>query len=134
MNAMPIWKGAALAAAVMTLAACAGGTAARGVGGQFDVDAFLRAPDTTLSEVLTNADFLAATRLSANDCAVMLQSPHGGVLEDLPGAARGHAWLRTGVDKPSQVWLVVSRRGGERSCHGPLPADTMHALAARASA
>ncbi|TWG81117.1 hypothetical protein L602_004500000200 [Cupriavidus gilardii J11] len=132
------WKGAAsvagavVAAATVALSACAGGSAGAAPGGrQFDVDAFLRAPDTTLSEVLTSTDFLTATQLSANDCAVMLQSTQGTVLEDLPGTARGHAWIRRGQGQPGQAWLVVSRRGGERTCHGPLPYDTLHALATR---
>lgn len=128
---------AAMAAvAAVALSACAGapagGPAGAPPGGpQFDIDAFLRAPDTTMSEVLTSGDFLAATQLSANDCAVMLQSSQGTVLEDLPGTARGHAWIRRGQGQPGQAWLVVSRRGGERTCHGPLPYDTLHALATR---
>lgn len=135
---MPTRSLAALAAALAAsaaLAGCAGQAARSGSGNaarQFDIDAFLRAPDTTLAEVLTNTDFLAATRLPAADCATLLQSERSGVLEDLPAAARGHAWLLRTASQPGQVWLVASRRGGERTCHGPLPADTMHGLAQRA--
>lgn len=122
------------AAALAILTACAGTPAGGAATRQFDVEAFLRAPDTTLSEVLTNADFLSATRMSANDCAAMLQSAQTGVLEDLPGTARGHAWLRRATANPDEAWLVVSRHGGERTCHGPLPYETMHGLATRSGA
>ncbi|WP_255581501.1 hypothetical protein [Cupriavidus sp. AU9028] len=118
----------ALAAALMV-----GGCAVnRGASRQFDVDAFLRAPDTTLPEVLTNPDFLAATRASTADCAAMLQSERNGVLEELPGMARGDGWLWRPAAQSGQVWLVASRRGGERTCHGPLPAEGVQALVGRA--
>ncbi|WP_456281757.1 hypothetical protein M1D55_21145 [Cupriavidus sp. JZ107] len=118
-------------AALLALGACAGGKSAA-PSRQFDIDAFLRAPDTTLSEVLTNPDFLAATAASARDCATMLQSERSGVLEELPGAARGDAWLMRPTGQPDRVWLVTQRRGGERGCHGPLPADAVGALVSRA--
>ena len=113
-----------------------GGCAAQqsGGAGKFDVDAFLRASDTALPEVLANSEFLRATRVSANDCAVMLQSTATGVLQDLPPASgsRGPAWLLHPAGKPDQVWLVVSEAGGERTCHGPLPAAPMQTLVDRA--
>ncbi|BDB23384.1 hypothetical protein CTP10_R07130 [Cupriavidus sp. P-10] len=118
-------------AGALVLAACAstGGGASK-----FDVDSFLRASDTALPEVLGNPAFLKATRVPASDCAVMLQSASTGVLEDLPPSsnARGPAWLLHPKGKPEQVWLVVSEAGGERTCHGPLPADAMKTLADRA--
>ncbi|SOY57307.1 conserved hypothetical protein [Cupriavidus taiwanensis] len=122
-------------AGVLALAACA---SSGGGASKFDVDAFLRAPDSALPEVVGNPAFLAATRVSATDCAVMLQSASTGVLEDLPpsSSARGPAWLLhpkdQPKDQPGQVWLVVSEAGGERTCHGPLPADAMKTLATRA--
>lgn len=122
--------GASTLAAALMVAGCA---VNRSPGRQFDVDAFLRAPDTTLPEVLTNPDFLSATKVSAADCAAMLQSERSGVLEDLPGMARGDGWLWRPAAKPGQVWLVASRRGGERTCHGPLPAEGMQALVGRAA-
>ncbi|MGO4327323.1 hypothetical protein AB4Z48_03875 [Cupriavidus sp. 2TAF22] len=119
------------AAAAMLLAACAG---PGGASKHFDVDAFLRASDTALPEVLSNPDFLSATQAPANDCAVLLQSVSSGVLEGLPatGSGRGPAWLLHPAGAPDKVWLVVSKASGERTCHGPLPADAMKALAARA--
>ncbi|AGW89154.1 MULTISPECIES: hypothetical protein [Cupriavidus] len=118
-------------AGALALAACA---SSGGGASKFDVDSFLRAPDSALPEVLGNPAFLQATRVSANECAVMLQSASTGVLEDLPPSsnARGPAWLLHPKGKPEQVWLVVSEAGGERTCHGPLPADAMKTLAARA--
>jgi hypothetical protein len=103
-------------------------------GGKFDVDSFLRASDTALPEVLGNAAFLSATRVPANDCGVMLQSASTGVLEDLPpsSSARGPAWVLHPAGSPGQVWLVTSEAGGERTCHGPLPADAMKTLVDRA--
>ncbi|MDF3836521.1 hypothetical protein P3W85_26730 [Cupriavidus basilensis] len=120
-----------LAAAVL-LAACAGQT---GASRHFDVDAFLRASDTALPEVLANPDFLAATKAPANDCAVLLQSVGSGVLQDLPpaGSGRGPAWLLHPAGSPGKVWLVLGKAGGERTCHGPLPADAMKTLADRAA-
>lgn len=117
------------AAAALLLAACAQTPASR-----FDVDAFLRASDTAMPEVLGNADFLKATRVPQTECATLLQSPHSGVLEDLPAsnAARGPAWLLHPTASPDKVWLVVGVAGGERTCHGPLPADAMKKLAERA--
>ncbi|GAA7767274.1 MULTISPECIES: hypothetical protein [Cupriavidus] len=116
-------------AAVLVLSACASSQASR-----FDVDAFLRGSDTALPEVLGNPDFLKATRIPQTDCATMLQSPHNGTLEDLPASntARGPAWLLHPADTPDKVWLVVGEAGGERSCHGPLPADAMKKLTERA--
>jgi len=121
-------RGGVLAGALL-LAACAQTGASR-----FDVDAFLRASDTAMPEVLGNADFLKATRVPQTECATLLQSPHSGVLEDLPAsnAARGPAWLLHPADAPDKVWLVVGVAGGERTCHGPLPADAMKTLAERA--
>jgi len=120
----------AACAAALSMAACATG----GAGGKFDVDSFLRASDTALPEVLGNTGFLAATRLPATDCAVMLQSANTGALEGLPpsSSARGPAWLFHPAGTPDQVWLVVSEAGGERTCHGPLPADVMKTLVERA--
>lgn len=118
-------------AALLTLGACAGGKTPA-ANPQFDIDAFLRAPDTTLAEVLTNPDFLAATVVSARDCETMLQSERSGVLEELPGAARGDAWLLRPTGQPGRVWLVTQRGGGERGCHGPLPADAVGELVSRA--
>ncbi|SPA29241.1 conserved hypothetical protein [Cupriavidus taiwanensis] len=118
-------------AGVLALAACA---SSGGGASKFDVDAFLRAPDSALPEVVGNPAFLSATRVPATECAVMLQSASTGVLEDLPPSsnARGPAWLLHPKDQPGQVWLVVSEAGGERTCHGPLPADAMKTLAKRA--
>jgi hypothetical protein len=103
-------------------------------GGKFDVDSFLRASDTALPEVLGNQTFLSATRMPANECATMLQSASTGVLEDLPpsSSARGPAWVLHPAGSPGKVWLVTSEAGGERTCHGPLPADAMKALVDRA--
>lgn len=103
-------------------------------GGKFDVDSFLRASDTALPEVLGNQTFLSATRVPANECATMLQSASTGVLEDLPpsSSARGPAWVLHPAGAPGKVWLVTSEAGGERTCHGPLPADAMKALVDRA--
>ncbi|EHP37459.1 putative lipoprotein transmembrane protein, partial [Cupriavidus basilensis OR16] len=85
---LPAWRrGAAGLAAAALLAACASQT---GASKHFDVDAFLRASDTALPEVLANPDFLAATQASANDCAVLLQSVSSGVLEGCRyGSERG---------------------------------------------
>ncbi len=118
-------------AGALLLAACA---SSGGGASKFDVDSFLRAPDSGLPEVLGNPGFLKATRVPAAECAVMLQSASTGVLEDLPpsSTARGPAWLLHPKGQPDQVWLVVSESGGERTCHGPLPADAMKTLAARA--
>lgn len=130
----PAWRRcgaiAGIAAAAL-LAACASPGASK----QFDVDAFLRASDTALPEVLANPDFLSATQASANDCAALLQSVNSGVLEGLPPTGGGHgpAWLLHPAGAPAKVWLVVSKTGGERTCHGPLPADAMKALVERAS-
>ncbi|MCO4891766.1 hypothetical protein MKD50_20480 [Cupriavidus sp. WGtm5] len=125
--------GAALlaGAGVLALAACA---SSGGGASKFDVDAFLGAPDSALPEVVGNPAFLSATRVPATECAVMLQSASTGVLEDLPPSsnARGPAWLLHPKDPSGQVWLVVSEAGGERTCHGPLPADAMKTLARRA--
>ncbi|WP_152561665.1 hypothetical protein [Cupriavidus sp. SK-3] len=125
---------AGIAAAVL-LAACAG---QNGASKHFDVDAFLRASDTALPEVLANPDFLSATQASANDCATLLQSTSSGVLEDLhstgSGSGRGPAWLLHPAGSPAKVWLVVGKGNGERTCHGPLPADAMKALVERAGA
>jgi len=117
----------AAAAALLGLAACATSGAR-----QFDVDAFLRASDAALPEVLANRDFLTATRVSANDCAVMLQSTGSGVLESLPAAGGGPAWLLHPAGEPSRAWLVLGQPDGSRTCHGPLPADAMRGLAERA--
>ncbi|AQV93112.1 hypothetical protein BJN34_04270 [Cupriavidus necator] len=118
-------------AGALLVVACA---SSGGGASKFDVDSFLRASDSALPEVLGNAAFLKATRVPANDCAVMLQSASTGVLEDLPpsSSARGPAWLLHPKDQPGQVWLVVSEAGGERTCHGPLPADAMKTLTDRA--
>lgn len=115
--------------AALVLSACATSQASR-----FDVDAFLRGSDTALPEVLGNTDFLKATRIPQTECATLLQSPYNGVLEDLPASssARGPAWLLHPAGMPDKVWLIVGQAGGERSCHGPLPADAMKALTARA--
>lgn len=127
---------AGIAVAVL-LAACAG---QNGASKHFDVDAFLRASDTALPEVLANPDFLTATQASANDCAALLQSTSSGVLEDLhstgsgSGSGRGPAWLLHPAGSPGKVWLVVSKGSGERTCHGPLPADAMKVLVERAGA
>jgi hypothetical protein len=123
--------GRAVLPALALLAACASQSASK-----FDVDAFLRASDTALPEVLSNPDFLAATRSPTAECAAMLQSTGSGVLEALPpaGSGRGPAWLLHPTGAPQQVWLVVSEPNGERTCHGPLPADRMKALADRARA
>ncbi|GJG93667.1 hypothetical protein [Cupriavidus pauculus] len=120
--------GGALVAALV-LSACASTHASK-----FDVDAFLRGSDTALPEVLGNTDFLKATRIAQNDCAALLQSPHSGVLEDLPASntARGPAWVLHPKATPDKVWLIIGQAGGERSCHGPLPADAMKALTDRA--
>lgn len=123
-------QGALWLACAAALAGCATQPAASR---QFDVDAFLGASDSALTEVVANQDFLDATRLAANDCAVMLQSERSGVLESLPSAVRGPAWLLHPGATPSQVWLIVSRADGHRSCHGPLPADAMKALVQRAA-
>lgn len=116
-------------AATLLLAACAHTHA-----GRFDVDAFLRGSDTALPEVLGNPDFLDATRIAAADCAALLQSPHSGALEDLPASntSRGPAWILHPAGTPDKVWLIVGQAGGERSCHGPLPADAMKTLTERA--
>ncbi|XQU72893.1 Lipoprotein [Cupriavidus sp. H18C2] len=116
-------------AAALVLSACAHNHAAR-----FDVDAFLRGSDTALPEVLGNTDFLKATRLAQNECATLLQSPHNGVLEDLPASntTRGPAWILHPKATPDKVWLIVGQPNGDRSCHGPLPADAMQTLTDRA--
>jgi hypothetical protein len=118
-------------AGVLALAACASSGSGAS---KFDVDSFLRASDSALPEVIGNPAFLKATSVPAADCAVMLQSASTGVLEGLPPSsnARGPAWLLHPRDKPGQVWLVVSEAGGERTCHGPLPADAMKKLTDRA--
>ncbi|SDO79561.1 hypothetical protein SAMN04488595_102262 [Ralstonia sp. 25mfcol4.1] len=120
--------GGALAAALV-LSACAHSQASK-----FDVDAFLRGSDTALPEVLGNTDFLKATRIAQSECASLLQSPHNGVLEDLPASntARGPAWVLHPAGSPEKVWLIVGQANGERSCHGPLPADAMKTLTDRA--
>lgn len=116
-------------AVALVLSACAHSQASH-----FDVDAFLRGSDTALPEVLGNTDFLKATRIAQNDCATLLQSPHNGVLEDLPASnsARGPAWVFHPTGASDKVWLIVGQAGGERSCHGPLPADAVKALVDRA--
>lgn len=119
---------AAIFGAAALLCACGTTSGSR----QFDVDAFLRASDTAMPEVTANTDFLKATRVSVAQCAALLQSPHSGALEDLPPGGRGPAWLLHPAGTPDKVWLVVGESGGERSCHGPLPADAMKALAERA--
>lgn len=121
---------AAILGAAALLCACGTTAGTR----QFDVDAFLRASDTAMPEVIGNADFLKATRAPVAQCAALLQSPHSGALEDLPpaGSGRGPAWLLHPAGTPDKVWLIVGEAGGERSCHGPLPADAMKALAERA--
>lgn len=122
---------ARLAAAALLaagLAACAApGSGAR----QFDVDAFLGAPDMALPEVLANRDFLAATKAPVADCAAMLQSASSGVLESL-GGGRAPAWLLHPAGDAARVWLVLGQADGSRSCHGPLPAAPMRVLAERA--
>lgn len=120
--------GGALAAALV-LSACAHSQASK-----FDVDAFLRGSDTALPEVLGNPDFLGATRVAQNECAALLQSPNSGVLEDLPASntARGPAWVLHPTGTPDKVWLIVGQANGERSCHGPLPADAVKTLTERA--
>ena len=125
----PVFFALAALSVVAGLSACA--TAG---GGKFDVDSFLRASDTALPEVLGNQTFLSATRTPANECATMLQSASTGVLEDLPpsSSARGPAWVLHPAGSPGKVWLVTSEAGGERTCHGPLPADAMKALVDRA--
>lgn len=119
---------AALAAALV-LSACAHSPASK-----FDVDAFLRGSDTALPEVLGNPDFLNATRIAQNECAALLQSPHNGVLEDLPASntARGPAWVLHPAGTSDKVWLIIGQANGERSCHGPLPADAVKTLTERA--
>ncbi|MEN7530880.1 MULTISPECIES: hypothetical protein [unclassified Cupriavidus] len=121
-------SGSAVAAALV-LAGCATSHASR-----FDVDAFLRGSDTALPEVLANSDFLQATRIAPTECAALLQSPDRGALEDLPAAslARGPAWVFHPKGTPDKVWLIVGQTGGERSCHGPLPADAVKTLTERA--
>jgi hypothetical protein len=128
-NTRRVVAAAACMAVALGLSACA--TTASG---KFDVDSFLRASDTALPEVLGNAAFLSATRVPANECAVMLQSASTGVLEDLPpsSSARGPAWVLHPASSPGRVWLVTSEAGGERTCHGPLPADAMKTLVDRA--
>ena len=118
-------------AGALLVAACA---SSGGGASKFDVDSFLRASDSALPEVLGNAAFLKATRVPATDCAVMLQSASTGVLEDLPpsSSARGPAWVLHPAGSPGKVWLVTSEAGGERTCHGPLPADAMKTLVDRA--
>lgn len=117
--------------AVLAMAGCAHQATSPA---KFDVDAFLRGSDTALPELLASPDFLRATRASANECAVMLQSTGTGVLEDLPAASTGGgpAWLLHPAGKPDQVWLVVGDAKGERSCHGPLPAQPVEKLVERA--
>jgi len=125
----PCLTALAVLSVALVMSGCAASQASR-----FDVDAFLRGSDTALPEVLGNPDFLKATRIPQTDCATMLQSPTNGTLEDLPASntARGPAWLFHPVGTPDKVWLVVGDSGGERSCHGPLPADAMKALTERA--
>lgn len=118
--------------AALGAAALLSGCAAPGGGRHFDVDAFLRGSDTALPEVIGNADFLKATRASTTACATLLQSPTSGALEDLPPTGLRPAWLLHPAGTPDKVWLIVSETGGERSCHGPLPADAMKTLAERA--
>jgi hypothetical protein len=120
-----------IAGAALSLAL--GACAQQGASRHFDVDAFLRASDTALPEVLANPDFLKATRISVTDCAAMLQSASSGVLEPMPPTVRGSAWVLHPTATPDKVWLVTSRSDGERSCHGPLPADAMKALMARSA-
>ena len=122
----------AIAALSLTAGALLAGCAAPGAARHFDVDAFLRGSDTALPEVIGNADFLKATRASATQCATLLQSPTSGALEELPSAGLRPAWLFHPAGTPDKVWLIVSETGGERSCHGPLPADAMKTLAERA--
>lgn len=120
--------GGALAAALV-LSACAHSQASK-----FDVDAFLRGSDTALPEVLGNPDFLKATQVPQRDCATLLQSADSGALEDLPASntTRGPAWVFHPKGATDKVWLVVGQANGERSCHGPLPADAMKTLTERA--
>ncbi|CAG9179458.1 hypothetical protein [Cupriavidus pampae] len=119
---------APLLGVVALLSACAVPGSAR----HFDVDAFLRGSDTALPEVIGNADFLKSTRVSVTECATLLQSPASGALEDLPATGLRPAWLLHPAGTPDKVWLIVSEASGERSCHGPLPADAMKTLAERA--
>ncbi|MGN5478991.1 hypothetical protein ACTMU2_24555 [Cupriavidus basilensis] len=120
---------AACLSVVLGLSACATTS-----GSKFDVDSFLRASDSALPEVLGNAAFLvghpgSGERLRRH--AAVLQSRRAGRLCAPSSSARGPAWLLHPAGKTDQVWLIVSEAGGERTCHGPLPADVNGAGRAR---
>lgn len=130
----PLQRAAAIAATAAVLAGCASTGASR-----FDVDSFLSAPDTVLSEVLVNKDFLRATRLPGAECAALVKGHAAQVVAlpnppdpRIPEAAARKPFV---VQPPGSesVWLLLRGAEGVQSCHGPLPAREFMELVQRAS-
>ncbi|KMW45966.1 hypothetical protein PQH03_11390 [Ralstonia insidiosa] len=127
-------RAAIVAAAAAVFAGCASTGASR-----FDVDSFLTAPDTVLSEVLVNKDFLRATKLPDAECAALVKGHAAQVValpnpEDprIPEAASRKPFV---IEPPGSesVWLLLRGTVGVQSCHGPLPAKEFMGLVQRAS-
>jgi hypothetical protein len=121
----PLQRAAAIAVLAVVFSGCAQMRASR-----FDVDSFLSAPDTVLSEVLVNTDFLRATKLPDAECAALvLPNPPD---PRLPDAASRKPFV---IQPPGSehVWLLLRGADGVQSCHGPLPAREFMGMVQRAS-
>jgi len=130
----PLQRAAAVAAMVVVFSGCASTGASR-----FDVDSFLSAPDTVLSEALVNNDFLRATKLSDAECAALVKGHAAQVVAlsnppdpRIPEAASRKPFV---IQPPGSesVWLLLRGADGVQSCHGPLPAKEFMGLVQRAS-
>ncbi|MGM3273893.1 hypothetical protein [Ralstonia sp. 24A2] len=127
-------------AAIVAAAAAAvfAGCASTGVS-RFDVDSFLTAPDTVLSEVVVNKDFLRATKLPDAECAALVKG-HAAQVVALPYSpdprSPDAASRKPFVIEPpgsESVWLLLRGAEGVQSCHGPLPTKEFMGLVQRAS-
>jgi len=130
----PLRRAAAIAAVVAVFSGCASIGASR-----FDVDSFLSAPDTVLSEVVVNKDFLHATKLPDAECAALVKGHAAQVVvlpnppdPRIPEAASRKPFV---IEPPGSesVWLLLRGTEGVQSCHGPLPAKEFMGLVQRAS-
>ncbi|MFP3888731.1 hypothetical protein [uncultured Ralstonia sp.] len=130
----PLQRAAAIAVLAVVFSGCAQMRASR-----FDVDSFLSAPDTVLSEVLVNTDFLRATKLPDAECAALVKGHAAQVVvlpnppdPRLPDAASRKPFV---IQPPGSehVWLLLRGADGVQSCHGPLPAREFMGMVQRAS-
>lgn len=128
-------RAVAIAATAAALAGCALNGASR-----FDVDSFLSAPDTVLSEMLVNKDFLHTTKLPDAECAALVQG-HAAQIVALPNPLDPRipeaASRKPFVIQPpgsESVWLLLRGSNDVQSCHGPLPVKKFMRMVQRTDA